>query len=37
VRRWWGDFVGTHPTKTGVVAEGEVLVDDEPAGWVAGC
>jgi hypothetical protein len=37
MRRWWGEFAGTQPTETGVVAEVEVHVHDEPAGWVVGC
>jgi hypothetical protein len=37
VRRWWGEFTGTQPAETGVVAEVEVLIDDEPVGWATGC
>jgi hypothetical protein len=33
VRRWWGEFVGTLPNKTGVVVEVEVLVAGELVGW----
>jgi hypothetical protein len=32
-----GEFTGTQPNETGVVAEVEVFVDDEPTGWAASC
>jgi hypothetical protein len=35
VRRWWGEFTGTPPNKTGVVGEVEVLVAGELVDWVA--
>jgi hypothetical protein len=34
VRRWCGEFAGTQQNEIGVVAEVEVLVDDEPTGWL---
>jgi hypothetical protein len=35
VRRWWGEFTGTPPNKTGVVAKVKELVASELVDWAA--